>query len=71
MVIIYALVIPTLRSAQGGVISQTVAAAYPLGDVLLIFALASVVIRRHSLPRDASIAFLAGALLIQVSATAR
>jgi diguanylate cyclase (GGDEF)-like protein/PAS domain S-box-containing protein len=65
MVIVYALVIPAMRSAQG-VLSEVVAAAYPLGDVLLIFALASVVIRRHSLPRDASIAFLAGALLIQV-----
>ena len=34
--------------------------------MLLIFALASVVIRRRSLPRDASIACLAAALVIQV-----
>ena len=67
MVIAYVFVIPALESSHAGVLSQLVAAAYPLGDVLLIFALASVVVRRRSLPRDASVACLAGALVVQVA----
>ncbi len=67
MVIAYLFAIPALESAKGGALTQLVAAAYPLGDVLLIFALASVVVRRRSLPRDASVGLLAGALLTQVA----
>jgi diguanylate cyclase (GGDEF)-like protein/PAS domain S-box-containing protein len=67
MVIAYTLVVPALESAHGGVLEEIVAAAYPLGDVLLIFALVSVVIRRRSLPRDAGVALLAAALTIQVA----
>jgi diguanylate cyclase (GGDEF)-like protein/PAS domain S-box-containing protein len=67
MVIAYTLIIPTLESGQEGLIAQVVAAAYPLGDLLLIFGLVWVVIRRRSLPRDASIAALVAALVIQIA----
>ena len=51
---------------SGGLTSLLVAAAFPLGDVLLFFGLMSLVVRRRSLPRDASIAALAAALVIQL-----
>jgi diguanylate cyclase (GGDEF)-like protein/PAS domain S-box-containing protein len=64
MVIAYVLIIPHLRSAGGDLGSVFVSSALPLGDVLLAFGLGSLVIRRRSLPRDGSMAFLAGALLL-------
>jgi diguanylate cyclase (GGDEF)-like protein/PAS domain S-box-containing protein len=67
MVIAYTLIIPTIESGHEGLLSQVVAAAYPLGDLLLMFGLVWVVIRRRSLPRDASIAALVAALVIQIA----
>jgi diguanylate cyclase (GGDEF)-like protein/PAS domain S-box-containing protein len=64
MVIAYLLIIPTIESTSGGLSSLIVSAALPLGDVLLVFGLVSLVVRRRSLPRDASIAALAAALLL-------
>jgi diguanylate cyclase (GGDEF)-like protein/PAS domain S-box-containing protein len=64
MVIAYVLIVPTLQSARGDVASVFLSAALPLGDVLLVFGLGSLVIRRRSLPRDGSMAALAGALLL-------
>jgi diguanylate cyclase (GGDEF)-like protein/PAS domain S-box-containing protein len=64
MVIAYVLIIPVLRSANGDVPAALVSAALPLGDILLVFGLVSLVIRRRSLPRDGSVAALAGALLL-------
>ena len=66
MIVAHFLIIPTLRSVSGGLPSLLVAAAFPLGDVLLFFGLMSIVVRRRSLPRDASIATLAAALVIQL-----
>jgi diguanylate cyclase (GGDEF)-like protein/PAS domain S-box-containing protein len=67
MVVAYTLIIPTLEMGQDGLAAQAVAAAYPLGDLLLVFGLLWVVIRRRSLPRDAGIGALVLALLIQVA----
>jgi diguanylate cyclase (GGDEF)-like protein/PAS domain S-box-containing protein len=67
MVVAYTLIIPTLEAGLDGLAAQVVAAAYPLGDLLLVFGLLWVVIRRRSLPRDAGIAALVLALLIQVA----
>jgi PAS domain S-box-containing protein len=64
MVIAYVLIVPTLQSAHGDVASVFLSASLPLGDVLLVFGLGSLVIRRRSLPRDGSMAALAGALLL-------
>ena len=64
MVIAYVLIFPVLRSANGDVPAALVSAALPLGDVLLVFGLVSLVIRRRSLPRDGSVAALAGALML-------
>jgi diguanylate cyclase (GGDEF)-like protein/PAS domain S-box-containing protein len=66
MIVAHFLIIPTLRSVSGGLPSLVVAAAFPLGDVLLFFGLMSLVVRRRSLPRDASIVALAAALVIQL-----
>jgi len=67
MIVAHFLIIPTLRSVSGGLPSLLVAAAFPLGDVLVFFGLISLVVRRRSLPRDASIAALAAALVIQLA----
>ena len=64
MIVAYAVIIPTFQSAQGSLPSLIVSAAFPLGDVLLAFGLVSLVVRRRSLPRDASMAALATALLL-------
>ena len=64
MVIAYVLIVPTLDSAHGDVTAVFLSAALPLGDVLLVFGLGSLVIRRRSFPRDGSMAALAGALLL-------
>jgi diguanylate cyclase (GGDEF)-like protein/PAS domain S-box-containing protein len=64
MVIAYVLIVPTLERASGDVMSVLLSAALPLGDVLLVFGLMSLVIRRRSLPRDGSMAALAGALML-------
>jgi diguanylate cyclase (GGDEF)-like protein/PAS domain S-box-containing protein len=64
MIVAYALIVPTFESAQGSLPSLIVSAAFPLGDVLLVFGLVSLVVRRRSLPRDASMGALAGALLL-------
>jgi diguanylate cyclase (GGDEF)-like protein/PAS domain S-box-containing protein len=66
MLVAYFLIIPTFRSSSGGLVSVLVAAAYPLGDALLFFGLMSIVVRRRSLPRDASIAALFAALVAQL-----
>ena len=66
MIVAHFLIIPTLRTVSGGLPSLLVAAAFPLGDVLLFFGLMSLVVRRRSLPRDASIAALAAALVLQL-----
>jgi len=64
MVIAYVLIVPTLQRASGDLTSVLLSAALPLGDVLLVFGLMSLVIRRRSLPRDGSMAALAGALML-------
>jgi diguanylate cyclase (GGDEF)-like protein/PAS domain S-box-containing protein len=66
MIVVHFLIVPTLQSARGSLSSLLVSAAYPLGDVLLFFGLMSIVVGRRSLPRDVSIATLAGALVTQV-----
>ena len=66
MIVAYFLIVPTLESSNGSLPSLLVSAAYPLGDVLLFFGLMSIVVGRRSLPRDVSIAALAGALVTQV-----
>jgi diguanylate cyclase (GGDEF)-like protein/PAS domain S-box-containing protein len=66
MTVAHFLIIPTLESASGSWLSLLVTAAYPVGDVLLVFGLVSIVIRRHALPRDVSIAALGAALVLQV-----
>jgi diguanylate cyclase (GGDEF)-like protein/PAS domain S-box-containing protein len=66
MIVAHFLIVPTLESTNGSLPSLLVSAAYPLGDVLLFFGLMSIVVGRRSLPRDASIAALAGALVTQV-----
>jgi diguanylate cyclase (GGDEF)-like protein/PAS domain S-box-containing protein len=66
MLVAYLFIIPTFRSSSGGLLSVLVAAAYPLGDALLFFGLMSIVVRRRSLPRDASIAALFAALVAQL-----
>jgi diguanylate cyclase (GGDEF)-like protein/PAS domain S-box-containing protein len=67
MIVAHFLIIPTLQSVSGSLPSLLVAAAFPLGDVLVFFGLMSLVVRRRSLPRDASIAALAAALVIQLA----
>ena len=67
MLVAYLLIIPTLASGHGTLVAQVVSAAYPLGDLLLVFGLLWVVIWRRSLPQDAGIAALVTALLIQVA----
>lgn len=64
MMIAYMLIIPRLEHAGGDLVSVLFSAALPMGDVLLVFGLVSLVIRRRSLPRDGSMAALAGALLL-------
>ena len=71
MVIAYVLIVPTLDSAHGDVTAVFLSAALPLGDVLLVFGLGSLVIRRRSFPRDGSMAALAGALLLLLAAAHR
>ena len=64
MLVAYRLIIPTFERGKGGLAVLIVSAALPLGDVLLVFGLVSLVVRRRSLPRDASMAALAAALLL-------
>ena len=64
MLIAYIIIVPMLAVAQGGVAAVLVQAALPLGDVLLVFGLGSLVIRRRALPRGSSMAALAAALLL-------
>jgi diguanylate cyclase (GGDEF)-like protein/PAS domain S-box-containing protein len=64
MLIAFLIIVPMLEHAQGDVASVLVQAALPLGDVLLVFGLGSLVIRRRSLPRGSSMAALAAALLL-------
>ncbi|HJW75044.1 MAG TPA: EAL domain-containing protein, partial [Thermoleophilia bacterium] len=68
MVVAYTLIIPTFQSADEALPSLIASAALPLGDVLLVFGLISLVVRRRSLPRDASIGALAAALLLLLAA---
>ena len=68
MVVAYTLIVPTFQSAQGSLPSLIVSAAFPLGDVLLVFGLVSLVVRRRSLPRDTSMAALGAALLLLLAA---
>ena len=64
MAIAYVLIVPTLATSHGDIASVLVSSSLPLGDVLLVFGLGSLVIRRRSLPRDGSMAALGGALLL-------
>ncbi len=64
MVIAYVLIIPTLENASGDITSVFFSAALPLGDVLLVFGLGSLVIRSRAMPRDGSMPALAGALML-------
>lgn len=68
MVVAYALLIPAFENAGGASPSLIASAALPLGDVLLVFGLVSLVVRRRSLPRDGSIGALAAALLLLLAA---
>jgi diguanylate cyclase (GGDEF)-like protein/PAS domain S-box-containing protein len=68
MVVTYALLIPAFERANGALPSLIASAALPLGDVLLVFGLVSLVLRRRSLPRDRSIGALGAALLLLVAA---
>jgi diguanylate cyclase (GGDEF)-like protein/PAS domain S-box-containing protein len=64
MLIAFIIIVPMLEHARGDVASVLMQAALPLGDVLLVFGLGSLVIRRRSLPRGGSMAALAAALLL-------
>jgi diguanylate cyclase (GGDEF)-like protein/PAS domain S-box-containing protein len=64
MLVAYGLIVPRLESYNGNLPSLLVGIALPLGDVLLVFGLVSLVVRGRSLPRDASVAALAAALVL-------
>ena len=64
MFVAYAILIPALSGPQAGLLSVVMTVAYPVGDLLVLFGLASLVLRKQVRLSDPSLVGLAAALLM-------
>jgi two-component system, cell cycle response regulator len=68
MVVTYAVLGPTLRQAGPDALSNGVSIAYPVGDMILLVGLGSVLLRLMAVSSARALQFMAGGLLFYVAA---
>jgi hypothetical protein len=68
MVVTYVVVGPTLREGGAGTLSTGVSIAYPVGDMILVIGLGSVLLRRTARSSTRALQFMVAGLLFFVAA---
>ena len=68
MIVTYVVLGPTLRQGGADALANVVSVAYPVGDLILLVGLGSVVLRRTALSSVRALQFMAAGLLFFVSA---
>jgi two-component system, cell cycle response regulator len=68
MLVTYVVLGPTLRQVGPDALSNVVSVAYPVGDMILLVGLGSVLLRRTALSSERALQFIAAGLLFYVAA---